>query len=40
VANLEPYPEPQKTRLWKRLRRLARFRRRVAQPSPGLDLGA
>ncbi len=40
IANLEPYPEPQKTRLWKRLRRLARFRRRAAQPSPGLDLGA
>jgi len=40
VANLEPYPEPQKTRLWKRLRRLARFRRRATQPSPGLDLGA
>jgi glycosyltransferase involved in cell wall biosynthesis len=40
VANLEPYPEPQKTRFWKRLRRLARFRRRASQPSPGLDLGA
>jgi glycosyltransferase involved in cell wall biosynthesis len=40
LANLEPYPEPQKTRFWKRLRRLARFRRRASQPSPGLDLGA
>lgn len=28
VQNLEPYPEPQKTRFWRRLRRLARLRRR------------
>ena len=30
VRNLEPYPEPEKTRFWKRLRRLARLRRRAA----------
>jgi glycosyltransferase involved in cell wall biosynthesis len=41
VANLEPYPEPQKTKLWKRLRRLARLRRlRAHQPPAGFDLGA
>lgn len=41
VANLEPYPEPQKTKFWKRLRRLARLRRiRSHQPPPGLNLGA
>ena len=28
VRNLEPYPEPQKTRFWRRLRRLARLRRK------------
>ncbi|WP_293482134.1 glycosyltransferase family 1 protein [Phenylobacterium sp.] len=28
VKNLEPYPEPEKTRFWRRLRRLARVRRR------------
>jgi len=28
VRNLQPYPEPQKTRFWRRLRRLARVRRR------------
>ncbi|MCF8505155.1 MAG: glycosyltransferase family 1 protein [Caulobacter sp.] len=28
VKNLEPYPEPEKTRFWRRLRRLARLRRR------------
>ena len=27
LANLEPYPEPEKTRFWRRLRRLARLRR-------------
>ena len=27
VLNLQPYPEPQKTRFWRRLRRLARLRR-------------
>ena len=26
--NLQPYPEPEKTRFWRRLRRLARVRRR------------
>ncbi len=30
VRNLEPYPDPEKTRFWKRLRRLARLRRRAA----------
>ncbi|WP_333587610.1 glycosyltransferase, partial [Phenylobacterium sp.] len=28
VRNLQPYPEPEKTRFWRRLRRLARVRRR------------
>ena len=28
VRNLQPYPEPEKTRLWRRLRRLARLRRK------------
>ena len=27
VRNLQPYPEPEKTRFWRRLRRLARMRR-------------
>jgi glycosyltransferase involved in cell wall biosynthesis len=31
VQNLQPYPEPQKTRFWRRLRRLARLRRRNVQ---------
>ena len=40
VANLEPYPEPHKTKFWKRLRRLARLRRvRLQQPPGGLHLG-
>ncbi|MGZ5965889.1 MAG: glycosyltransferase family 4 protein [Caulobacteraceae bacterium] len=30
VRNLEPYPEPEKSRFWKRLRRLARLRRKAA----------
>ncbi len=30
VRNLEPHPEPEKKRFWKRLRRLARLRRRAA----------
>jgi glycosyltransferase involved in cell wall biosynthesis len=30
VRNLEPYPEPQKTRFWRKLRRLARLRRKGA----------
>lgn len=29
VRNLQPYPEPEKTRLWRRLRRLARLRRKT-----------
>ena len=29
VANLQPYPEPEKTRFWRRLKRLARLRRRA-----------
>jgi len=29
VRNLQPYPEPEKTRFWRRLRRLARVRRRA-----------
>lgn len=29
VRNLEPYPEPQKTRFWRKLRRLARLRRKA-----------
>jgi len=28
VRNLQPYPEPEKTRFWRRLRRLTRLRRR------------
>ena len=28
VKNLQPYPEPEKTRFWRKLRRLARVRRR------------
>ena len=28
VHNLQPYPEPEKTRFWRRLRRIARLRRR------------
>ena len=35
VRNLQPYPEPEKTRFWRRLRRLARLRRRPG-PIPGL----
>jgi 1,2-diacylglycerol 3-alpha-glucosyltransferase/glucuronosyltransferase len=31
VRNLQPYPEPEKARFWRRLRRLARLRRRPAQ---------
>jgi len=30
VRNLQPYPEPEKTRFWRRLRRLARLRRKPA----------
>jgi glycosyltransferase involved in cell wall biosynthesis len=31
VKNLQPYPEPEKTRFWRRLRRLARVRRHKAE---------
>jgi glycosyltransferase involved in cell wall biosynthesis len=31
VKNLQPYPEAEKTRFWRRLRRLARVRRRRAE---------
>jgi hypothetical protein len=30
VKNLDPLPPPEKRRFWKRLRRLARLRRRAA----------
>ena len=30
LHNLQPYPEPEKTRFWRRLRRIARLRRRRA----------
>jgi len=33
VRNLQPYPEPEKTRFWRRLRRLARVRRRPQTPA-------
>ena len=33
VRNLQPYPEPEKTRFWRRLRRLARVRRRRPEPA-------
>ena len=32
VRNLQPYPEPEKTRFWRRLRRLARLRRGPPKP--------
>lgn len=31
VRNLQPYPEPEKTRFWRKLRRLARLRRKPAE---------
>ncbi len=34
VRNLQPYPEAEKTRFWRRLRRLARLRRRASVRSP------
>jgi glycosyltransferase involved in cell wall biosynthesis len=35
LRNLQPYPEPEKTRFWKRLRRLTRLRRRREEaPKP------
>ncbi|MES2861818.1 MAG: glycosyltransferase, partial [Pseudomonadota bacterium] len=30
VENLQPYPEPERGRFWRRLRRIARVRRRAA----------
>jgi len=33
--NLQPYPEPEKSRFWRRLRRLARLRRGPRRPEPG-----
>lgn len=33
LQNLQPYPEPEKTRFWRRLRRLARVRRRRPEPA-------
>ena len=38
VRNLQPYPEPEKTRFWRRLRRLTRLRRR--RPAPPTWPGA
>ncbi|HEX8568713.1 MAG TPA: glycosyltransferase family 1 protein, partial [Caulobacteraceae bacterium] len=35
VRNLQPYPEPEKSRFWRRLRRLTRLRRRSGA-IPGL----
>jgi glycosyltransferase involved in cell wall biosynthesis len=40
ILNLQPYPEPEKTRFWRRLRRLARLRRRAAQPQAPADSAA
>ena len=34
VRNLQPYPEPQKSRFWRRLRRVTRLRRRGGPLSP------
>jgi glycosyltransferase involved in cell wall biosynthesis len=34
VRNLQPYPEPQKSRFWRRLRRITRLRRRGGPLSP------
>jgi glycosyltransferase involved in cell wall biosynthesis len=31
VRNLQPYPEPEKTRFWRRIRRLARLRRKPVE---------
>jgi hypothetical protein len=30
VENLQPYPEPERGRFWRRLRRIARIRKRAA----------
>ena len=35
VRNLQPYPEPEKTRFWRRLRRIARVRRRRPETALG-----
>lgn len=32
IRNLEPYPEPEKARFWRRLRRMARLRRKANAP--------
>jgi glycosyltransferase involved in cell wall biosynthesis len=40
ILNLQPYPEPEKTRFWRRLRRLARLRRRAAHPPTPADSAA
>jgi glycosyltransferase involved in cell wall biosynthesis len=32
IRNLQPYPEPEKARFWRRLRRLTRLRNRTPQP--------
>ena len=34
IVNLQPYPEPEKTKFWRRLRRLARLRRRPKAKPP------
>jgi glycosyltransferase involved in cell wall biosynthesis len=39
VRNLQPYPELEKLRFWRRLRRLARLRRGPSKP-PAAQLGA
>jgi len=40
ILNLQPYPEPEKTRFWRRLRRLARLRRRTTPPPTPADSAA
>jgi glycosyltransferase involved in cell wall biosynthesis len=35
ITNLQPYPEPEKAKFWRRLRRLARLRRRPKKPPFG-----
>jgi hypothetical protein len=35
ITNLQPYPEPEKAKFWRRLRRLARLRRRPKPKPPG-----
>jgi hypothetical protein len=35
ITNLQPYPEPEKAKFWRRLRRLARLRRRPRPKPPG-----